>query len=64
MIAHQSTICKAVASGTHEVGRILIATGKRQRNPWKLAFVIYPEVGQYGYACIDILSYGSTPLRG
>ena len=35
IVVHQSTINIAdVASGTHEVGKILIATGKRQRNPW------------------------------
>ena len=35
MIVPLSTVNKAaVASGTHEVGMILIATGKRQRNPW------------------------------
>ncbi len=31
MIVHQSTVGNGdVASGTHKVGRILVATGKRQ----------------------------------
>ena len=46
IVVHQSTINIAdVASGTHEVGKILIATGKRQRNPWKTANNHLPRSG-------------------
>ncbi len=44
---HHSTIYTVtVASGTHEVGKILIATGKHQRNPWVATPKTYPEVGR------------------
>ncbi len=31
---------------THEVGKILTATGERQRNPWLSHQTTYPEVGR------------------
>ncbi len=65
MVVHQSTINIAdVASGTHEVGKILIATGKRQRNPWKATNNHLPRSGSAWFTRILSFCNAVRPTSG